>query len=134
MRPTYLAGEGPVGLIEMYGADTGPNRSWTFPISLSLLSQARVPNLTKRDSSHFTIRLWLLERWRTLPSLRKMSTSLPPSTIREDSIIFKRRYPCRSSSKPFAILQMKVDITNVITLARGTRTRNVFFDFSLSYF
>lgn len=62
MRWTNLAGEELAGLIETYGADTGPKKSCTFPISLSLLSQVLVPSLTKRGSSHFTMRLRLFDK------------------------------------------------------------------------
>ena len=47
MCPTYLVGDGVAGLKETYGADTGPKKSWTCPISFSLLSQVFVPILTK---------------------------------------------------------------------------------------
>ena len=50
MRWTNLAGEELAGLIETYGADTGPKKSCTFPISLSLLSQVRV---SKFDEARF---------------------------------------------------------------------------------
>jgi len=62
--------------------------SWIFPISFSLLSQAVLPIFTKRDVSHFKIRLRLLDKWRILPSLCKLSSSLPPQgCVSSDSYI-----------------------------------------------
>jgi len=61
--------------------------SWILPISLSLLSQAVLPIFTKRDVSHLKMRLRLFDKWRILPSLCKLCSSLPQACVSSDPYI-----------------------------------------------